>query len=178
MASLETSTKLPPSYQQSLRQLELNPLVKVALKITNFTRKLRLCKLSKRSGRIDSRPFYIYSGYKLKISAYLNQGSRQPRDYKGYMGIYLFVMQGDYDDSLNWPFHKRVTFIVVDQQKKESKVQNFEITMIPEGQKEFNRPLTGSNVGLGNPQFMRHSALRTREYTRNHNVYIAVAVEP
>jgi hypothetical protein len=87
-------------------------------------------------------------------------------------------MQGDHDNRLKWPFDKRVTFIVVDQQNSKSQVDNFEITMIPEGQKEFNRPLVEKNEGLGNPQFMLHSALCTREYVRNYNVYIAVAIEP
>jgi hypothetical protein len=44
-------------------------------------------------------------------------------------------MQGDHDNRLKWPFDKRVTFIVVDQQNSKSQVDNFEITMIPEGQK-------------------------------------------
>ena len=89
-------------------------------------------------------------------------------------------MKGDYDDYIKWPFNERVTFVVVDQQNKESEVHNFEVTMIPEGQKELNRPLAGSNSGLGSPQFIRHSTLRTRKYTRNQDncLYIAVAVGP
>ena len=169
---LQRCTKL------SLRQLKLNPHVNVVLRITNYTRKLRLAKLSKRCKRIDSEPFYTSSGYKIKVSVYLNQGFRRPRGYKGYIGIYIFLMKGDYDDYINWPFNERVTFVVVDQQNKESEVHNFEVTMIPEGQKELNRPLAGSNSGLGNPQFMRHSTIRTRKYTRNQCLYIAVAVGP
>ena len=179
MAFLGTHTKLqPPTHIQTLERLRRNPIVTVALKIRNFTRKLRLAKSSNRYGRIDSKPFYTYHGYRMKISVYLNEGPRRPHGYKGCMGIYLCLMQGDHDNRLKWPFDKRVTFIVVDQQNSKSQVDNFEITMIPEGQKEFNRPLVEKNEGLGNPQFMLHSALCTREYVRNYNVYIAVAIEP
>ena len=168
-------TNLPPTYLQTLEQLTLNPAVIVALEIPNFTRKLYEANCSNSYGAIESDPFYTSHGYRMKISVYLNEG---PCGYTGYMGVYFYLMQGDYDDSLKWPFDKPVTFIVVDQQNDESKIESFEECVIPNGEKALNKPSVESNEGLGFGQFMLHSALGTRQYVRNHTVYIAVAIEP
>ena len=159
---------------QSLEQLKLNPAVTIALNIPNFTRKLNEAKSSNNYGRIDGEPFYTSHGYRIKIVVYLNQG---PCGYTGYMGVYLHLLPGDYDDSLKWPFNKKVTFIVVDQQDNGLQVNNHEIYMTPEGQEEFNRPAVENKTGRGFSQFMLHSTLRTRQYIKNHAVYIAVDIE-
>ena len=159
---------------QSLEQLKFNPTVTIALKIPNFTRKLNIAKSSNDYGRIDGESFYTSHGYRMKAVVYLNQG---PNGYTGYMGVYLSLMKGDHDDSLEWPFNKRVTFIVVDQQNNGLQVNNHEVTLIPEGEKQLNRPTVESNQGYGFSQFMLHSTLRTRQYIKNHTVYIVVAIE-
>ena len=159
---------------QSLEQLNLNPTVTIALNIPNFARKLNEAKSSNKYGRIDGEPFYTSHGYRIKIVVCLNQG---PSGYTGYMGAYLHLVPGDHDDSLKWPFNKKVTFIVVDQQNNGVKVNNWEKILIPSGEKEFNRPVVESNTGYGLPNLILHSTLRTRQYIKNHAVYIAVDIE-
>ena len=158
----------------SLEQLKLNPTVTIPLKIPNFTRKLNQAKSSNGYGDIDSEPFYTSHGYRLKISVRLNEG---PCGYTGYMGVYLHLVKGDHDESLEWPFNKRVTFIVVDQQNNGLQVNNYDITLTPEGEEYFNRPVVEINRGCGFSQFMLHSTLRARQYIKNHTVYIAVDIE-
>jgi hypothetical protein len=127
---------VPPTSVQSLQQLILNPTVTIALKIPNFTRKLNQAKSSNSYGDVVSDSFYSSHGYKMRIELRLNEG---PRGYTGYLGVYLRLMQGDHDESLKWPFDKRITFIVIDQQSSESHVRNFEESLTPvEEQKEFN----------------------------------------
>ena len=110
----------------------------------------------------------------MKVSVYLNEG---PNGYTGYMGVYLCLVPGEGDDSLEWPFTKRVTFIVVDQQNDGLQVNNYQMILTPEGQEQFNRPVAESNEGLGFSKFMLHSTARTRQYIKNGAVYIAVEVE-
>ena len=160
---------------QSLEQLELNPKVTIALKIPNFTRKLKQTISSNDCGQIDGEPFYTSHGYRLKICVDLNQA---PCGFTGYIGVFLNLVPGDHDDSLEWPFNKRVTFIVVDQQDDGLQVNNFEKTLIPKGEEVFNRPVVAHNTdGYGFITFMLHSTLRTRQYIKGHTVYIAVAIE-
>ena len=159
---------------QSLEQLKLNPTVTIALKIPDFTRKLNEAKSSNDYGEIHSEPFYTSHGYRMEIFVRLNQG---PRGYTGYMGIYFCLMRGDDDDSLEWPFSKKLTFVVVDQQNSGFQVNSRVQTLTPPGEAElFHRP--GFDTGFcGFPRFMLHSTLRTRQYIKNDTVYIAVAIE-
>ena len=159
---------------QSLEQLKLNPTVTIALKIPNFTRKLNQANSSNTIGRIDGEPFYTSHGYRMNIFVHLNESKS---GYTGYMGIYFRLMRGDHDDCLEWPFNKRVTFIVVDQQNDGLKINNFEKTLTPAGREVFKRPVIETKTGRGFRPFMPHSTLRTRQYIENQAVCIAVAIE-
>ena len=169
-----TFTPVPSTSLQSLEQLKRNPTVTIAVKIPNFTRKLNQAISGNNFGKIYGEPFYTSHGYRMKVLVSLNLG---PCGYTGYMGVYLYLVRGEHDESLEWPFTKRVTFIVVDQQNNELDVNNYETTMTPEGQEQFNRPVAESNEGLGFQKFMLHSTARSRQYIKNGAVYIAVEVE-
>ena len=87
-------------------------------------------------------------------------------------------MKSDRDGTLAWPFTKRFTFALVDQQDDLSKRQNIELAMVPDGEEAFRRPRQRENDGLGQQQFVKHSTLRTRQYIRDHTVYIKFLVDP
>ena len=93
------------------------------------------------------------------------------------MGVYFVLTPGDYDDSLEWPFSKEVTFVFVDQQDSGFQVNNLVKTLTPDATEAYNRPGFGNTRGRVYVQFMRHSTLRTRQYVKNDIVYIAVAIE-
>ncbi len=166
---------MPPISAQSLQQLTLNPNVTIALKVPDFTIKLNAAKYGNSFGRVDGDPFYTSHGYRMTIFVRLNEA---PRGFTGYMGVYMRLVQGDHDDSLNWPFDKKLKFIVVDQQNNELQVCNAERLLTPGGETSFGRQFFESNNGRGFQQFILHSTLRTRQYTRNNTVYVAVAIEP
>ena len=169
-----TFTPVPSTTLQSLEQLKLNPTVTIALKIPNFTRKLNQAIFGNKLGKIYGEPFYTSHGYRMKVLVHLNEGSR---GFTGYMGVYLCLMPGEHDDSLDWPFTKRVTFIVVDQQNDGLDVNNHRKIMTPTGEEQFNRRIVESNQGFGFKPFMLHSTARTRQYIKNDAVYIAMDVE-
>ncbi|CAB4020837.1 TNF receptor-associated factor 4-like [Paramuricea clavata] len=144
-------------------------------KIANFTRKLAQAKSNNDCGDIESEPFFSSHGYKMKLEVYLNEG---PRGHSGYMGVYICLMKSDRDGALPWPFTKRYTFVLVDQQDDLSQRQNITYSDVPEGEKEFKRPRQRENVGCGENQFVKHSTLRTRQYIRDHAVYMKIIIDP
>ena len=167
-ANAPLGTQFP---QRSLPQQE--PEADYTLKITNFTRKLAQAKSENDFGEIESEPFFSSHGYKMKLLVFLNEA---PSGYAGYMGVYLILMKSDRDGTLAWPFTKRYTFVLVDQQDDFSQRQSIELAMVPDGEEAFKRPRKRENGGWGNPQFVKHSTLRTRQYIRDHTVYIKILV--
>ena len=163
----------PQVVQQPLPPQEPEPTY--TWKIANFTRKLAQAKSCNDIGEIESEPFFTSHGYKMKLAVNVNEA---PCGYAGYMGIYIILMKSDRDADLPWPFTKRFTFILVDQQDDLSQRQNIESALAARGHKGFNRPRQRENAAMGKPQFVKHSTLRTRQYVRDHTVYIKIIVEP
>jgi hypothetical protein len=159
--------------QRPLRQQEPEP--DYTLKIANITRKLAQAKSDNDFGEIESEPFFTSHGYKMKLSVNLSEA---PSGYAGYMGVYLILMKSDRDGTLPWPFNKRYTFVLVDQQDDLSQRQNIEAALTTTGEEAFKRPRQRENVGRGIPQFVKHSTLRTRQYIRDHAAYIKILVDP
>ena len=144
-------------------------------KIANFTRKLAKAKSDDDVGEIESEPFFTSHGYKMKLAINLNQVHC---GYAGHMGIFIILMKSDRDATLPWPFTKRFTFVLVDQQDDLSQRQNIEKALLPEGEDEFKRPRQRENEGHGYKGFVKHSTLRTRQYIRDHAVCIKILVNP
>ncbi|XP_028393216.1 TNF receptor-associated factor 3-like, partial [Dendronephthya gigantea] len=144
-------------------------------KIANFTRKLAQANSYNDWGEIESEPFFSSHGYKLKLTSNLNEG---PSGNRGYLGIYLILMKSDRDETLPWPFTKKFTFVLVDQQDDIAQRQNVRCTLWPRGENEFQRPRQRENTGVGTRNFVKHSTLRTRQYIRDHAVFIKIVVDP
>jgi hypothetical protein len=145
-------------------------------KIPNFTGKLAQAKSNHAYGIIESEPFFTSHGYKMKLLLYFNQA---PCGYSGYMGIYLVLMKSDRDVALPWPFKKRFTFVLVDQQDDLNQRQNIRKPFSPRGaEQQCTRPEQRENVGMGDKQLVRHSTLCTRQYIRDDTVYIKILVDP
>ena len=163
----------PQVVQQPLPRQEPEP--DYTLKIVNFTRKLAQAISDNDYGKIKSKPFFSSHGYKMKLQVDLNEG---PRGYAGYMGVYLILMKSYRDATLAWPFTKRSTFVLVDQQDDLSQRQNVEKALVPNGQEAFQRQRQRENIGRGKQKFVQHSTLRTRKYIRDDAVYITILVDP
>ena len=162
----------PQAAQRPLPQEE--PEADYTLKIVSFTRRLAQAKSNNDFGRIENEPFFTSHGYKMKLWVYLNEG---PRGYADYMGVFIILMKSDRDADLPWPFKKRLTFILVDQQDDLSQRQNIEKGFVPEGQEEFKRPTQRENKGYGFQNFVKHSTLRTRQYMRDDAVYMKILLD-
>ena len=150
------------------------PEADYTLKIPNFTRKLAQANSVSNFG-VKSEPFFSSHGYKMELMIKLNEApSGQPQ----FMGLYLVLMQSDRDSTLSWPFTKRFSLVLIDQQDDLSQRQNIKVKMIPRGEEVFQRPWQRENKGAGISRFVKHSTLHTRQYMRDDTVYIKVFIEP
>ncbi len=162
----------PQVLQRPLPQSEAD----YTLKIVNFTTKLARAKSDNDYGVIESEPFFTSHGYKMKLLVYLNHA---PSGYAGYMGVYILLMKSDRDGILAWPFTKRCTFVLVDQQDDLSQRQNVKKGFVPNGEEEFKRPTQRqNNKGRGYQNFVKYSTLRTRQYMEDDTVYIKIFIDP
>ena len=143
--------------------------------ITDFYRKLFEAKEQNTSFLIDGDPFYTTPhGYKLKMSVELNERRENSKDH---MGVYLVVMKSDHDAILSWPFKKKCTFTLIDQQDNEEERENIVRIMTPLGENNFERPIRNENNGRGFPSFVSHATLQTRKYIKDGTVFITVSIE-
>ena len=74
-----------------------------------------------------------------------------------HLFVFFILMKGDYDEILPWPFQKKVTFILFDQQEVVS------VTADPtESPKDivWQKPLTRNNIGKGVATFVSQEKLK------------------
>ena len=155
-------------------------------KMTFFSESLRQAKEGVKK-RIESDPFYTGRyGYKLKVFAYPYYiGFVVPHDPQLSIGIVL--MEGEYDNILTWPFSKKITFTIIDQNKDLKERQNHTGYLSPSKQ-EF--PLRVRKIFSERPggkkivdndvlwYFINHKVLETRQYIVNDTLFLQVDVEP
>ncbi|XP_028393168.1 TNF receptor-associated factor 4-like [Dendronephthya gigantea] len=163
----------PQKVQKPLTPPEPEPAY--TWKIANFTRKLLIARSDNQLGSLESEPFFSIHGYKMRLEVNLNEG---PRNYVGFLGVYMGLLMSDRDGILPWPFTKRCSFVLVDQQDDVGKRQNIQKSFVPEGENNFKRPRQRANTGRGFPDFVLHTTLHTRQYIRDHAVYIKIIVDP
>lgn len=141
-------------------------------RIDDFSEVLRKAK-SKEDTRIESSSFYG-CGYKCKLRLYPNGSSTGKGNH---LSIFMMIMRGEYDATLNWPFQKKVTFKLIDQQENASDRQNIVRSFTGDPELEhYARPLTDQNSSRGYNQFVSHEKLRERRYIVDGTIFIQVCI--
>ena len=137
--------------------------------ITDFNRKLS------EENYLFGDPFYTSPhGYKLKMRVILND----PREeYKDNLGVYIYVVKSEHDGILSWPFNKKYTFTLIDQQDNEEERENIVHSKTPEGEDSFKRPIEKENSGYDCARFVSHATLLTRKYIKDDTVFITVSID-
>ena len=129
-----------------------------------------------------STPFYSHpGGYKM----YLRVDANGCEDGEGtHVSVFLYMMRGENDDNLVWPFKGEVTLILLNQLKN-NKHYEHKIAYTTDERKDYNSRVTdgeqGGN-GYGRPQFISHEELGHRAYTncqylKDDSLYFRVSVE-
>ena len=138
-------------------------------RIDGFSEVLRKAK-SGQETFIESSPFYR-SGYKFKIGIYPNGFDSGKNTH---LTVYLVIMKGEYDATLTWPFDKKFTFTLIDQQENEHDRENIveSTTSDPKVSNSFGRPVKEENVGRGFTEFVSHAKLQKRRYIVDDTIFV------
>ena len=91
------------------------------------------------------------------------------------MSVFFVVMRGQYDELLRWPFGKRVTFMLLDQNNVNHVISAF--TPDPNSS-SFQRPIRETNDAIGYPQFCSVVQLNSHVYVRDNSMFLKIIVEP
>ena len=161
-------------------------------KIENFSEILRQAKARFMKAEhipcetIKSNPFYTGCyGYKLRVIVRpylktwteLDDGTLLPQESL-YFG--LASVEGEYDDILPWPFSKKITFTVIDQNVDINERKNITADLRPSSRAQifYGRPRGNITFESDIRWFIPHERLQTRRYILNDNLFLQVDVGP
>ena len=141
-------------------------------KITSYGEALRKAKSGE---EIRLKSFTFYScGYKCKL-VLLPNGNGEGKNT--HLSLFLVIMKGEYDAMLTWPFHKKVTMMLIDQQKKAKDRENIALSFITTGFPEFyEKPVNDKNDATGSGQFVSHEKLQERRYIVDDTIFIQIRI--
>jgi len=141
-------------------------------RIDNFKNK-KASTISDEPISLFSVPFYSDKvGYKMCGRIFLN-GESSVRGL--YISLFLVLMKGTYDALLEWPFNKKMSFTLIDQNKKE----DIETSFISDPESSsFKRPVKDMNVSTGCPKFCLLTKLNSTEnaYVKDDVMFIKIKV--
>lgn len=106
----------------------------------------------------SSHPFYTHlRGYKICLSVCCNG------DQNGagtHVSVYMFLKSGEYDDELNWPFHRSITVRLVDQKEgNKHHDDTVRFSAAPDVCTKRRVEMGGGYSSWGSPRFISHSKL-------------------
>ena len=139
-------------------------------RIDGFSEVLRKAKSGQKPS-IESSSFYRY-GYKFKLSMCPNgDGSWE----NTHLSAFLTIMKGEYDATLTWPFDKKFTFTLIDQQENEYNRENIVMSLTSDPKlRNFARPVKEENIGRGFFNFISHEKLQKRRYIVDDTIFVQV----
>ena len=173
----ETTRKLEEKFEALQRQLAKKVDTDKEGGNKRFIWKVNLDRLPRGRGNIfvnkESNAFYTGCyGYKLKVTLFL--------DYRGTFAIGVVLMKGEYDDILPWPFSKKITVTLIDQNEDLKERKNITKYLSPSEhvwEEIFSRRPTSELRGEI-LRFSPYGELQTRRYFANLTEFIQVDVEP
>ena len=129
----------------------------------------------------SSNAFYTGCyGYKLKVKL-SNYYEKLFNNW--YLKITVVLMKGEYDGMLPWPFSKKITVTMIDQNKDLKERKNITKYLSPNGHVQGSifsgRPgIEYSELRSEILRFSSYGELQTRRYFANETLFIQVDVEP
>ena len=140
-------------------------------KITEIRRRRREA-VSGKTPSIYSQPFYTSAnGYKMCARLYLN-GDGMGRGT--HLSLFFVVMRGEYDSLLPWPFHQKVTLVLIDQEGH----RHISDTFRPDpSSSSFKQPRSEMNIASGCPLFVSLATLDGGGYVKDDTMFIKIVVD-
>ena len=135
-------------------------------------------------GKIESDPFYtgLY-GYKLKVFAAPCFLEYPPNDKQPLIRFGIVLMEGEYDDILPWPFSRKITFTIIDQNEDLQKRQNYIYYLSPRILKCHDMIFSErpgkemKEVQSKLSFFITQETLKSRRYVVNDTLFFQVDVD-
>lgn len=113
-----------------------------------------------------------YHNFQMSCRLYLNGDGSGRGDHTS---LFFVLLKGDYDNILQWPFSKKVSFTLVNQSNTTKDIiYSFDSDRGP----SFQKPKDVANIAIGCPLFVRHSVLENpnEAYLKNDTIYIRIVV--
>ena len=140
-------------------------------KIPEIQRRRHEAKIGK-TVSLYSAPFYTSrDGYKMCGRVYLNGDGPG----KGtHLSFFLVIMKGDCDDFLPWPFEKKVTVLLLNQNSGPDIAQaffpNYKLS-------HYQRPQSDMNIASGCPTLAPVSVLSNPSYVKDDALFIKCRID-
>ncbi|XP_038045931.1 TNF receptor-associated factor 2-like [Patiria miniata] len=111
-------------------------------------------------------------GYKMSARVYLNGDGMGKHTH---MSLFFVVMRGRHDALLPWPFQQKVTFMLLDQNKRDHIVDAFRPDPTSNS---FKKPSSDMNIASGCPLFVTQELLMaSNSYVKDDTMFIKVVVD-
>ena len=135
--------------------------------VSQFSRRLE----DARSGRrtlIMSPPFYTSCyGYKMRFRLY-------PAGAGSHVALFIALMKGKYDDTLQWPFPYIITLKLLNQGSGRDVAR---ILFPPPSSSSFRQPTSTIELAAGFPEFVALQELVTEGLIKNDTLLVEVDVD-
>lgn len=146
-------------------------------KISGFTEVLQKA-MKDDNVKIYSSPFSTGPhGYKL-IVGMKPLGDRTAKNR--YITVFLCLMKGNYDAILAWPFHRKITFTLIDQQDDPTKRKNVVCSLLTSTSDSCCArpgPTTCVTELPGIARFVSHKNLKTNRYIVDDTLFLQVETD-
>jgi len=120
---------------------------------------------------LESKAFYTnVPGYRIRLHLYPDY------DESGYMGIYVVLVQGEFDNMVPWPFTSRYDIIIVSRDENDYAYDTVIPSQVPSC--DFQRPQPNNTVGCGFSQYAHIETLLQKKdlYLYDGAIFIKVII--
>ena len=185
-----TPLRINLSKHEKNDKVHLRVTAEKVLELTSFVsrsntvpRTIRLPNYLKHKSDKDqfySPPFYTsYNGYKMCVRVDANGNGAGEGTH---VSVYAYLMKGDNDDSLSWPFTGRVTLELLNQLEDRN---HHKVTIpFPADSKSSQRVVEHerASLGYGRPKFISHAdldynACENTQYLKDDTLVFRVSVQ-
>ena len=141
-------------------------------KISNFSRRYEDAASGK-THSLYSQPFFTsHYGYKMCLRLYpYGDGMGKSK----HVSLFFVVMKGEYDDILDWPFQRKISFSLLNPEKRRPITDSF----IPDPKSSsFKQPTNMMNIASGCPLFAPLDRIWNEGFVKNDCIFVKAIVTP
>ncbi|XP_057295437.1 TNF receptor-associated factor 3-like [Hydractinia symbiolongicarpus] len=147
---------------------------KMLWKIDNYEKRLQQAKIGEVTALHSAPCFTNRYGYKFCARLYLFGDGMG----KGtHLSLFFVLMKSEFDNVLQWPFQKQVTFRLIQQGQKGTTKEVKESFFADKSSSSFQKPTKEMNIAAGCPLFISHKDLKKGGFIEKDSLFIEVTVK-